>query len=152
MFIFCPGHQTNHLSRNQYWCQAKRALNILLLSRCFLHCDSSLRRTSNGSQWGSSVKKLKRKETDFWQIRTRFAYKITKLADGSENFPLGISIFGKDSFCGYDVGVTDWPCICFFFSLKQTFYYWLKFVDVLDVSLSTCYRILILKLTSTHYG
>ena len=55
------------------------------------------------------------------QIRTRFAYKITKLADGSENFPLGISIFGKDSFCGYDVGVTDWPCICFFFHLSKLF-------------------------------
>ena len=152
MFIFCPGHQTNHLSKNQYWCQAKRALNILLLSRCFLHCDSSLRRTSNGSQWGSSVKKLKRKETDFWQIRTRFAYKITKLADGSENFhsvslylvKILSAVMTLESLIGH--------VFVFFFSLKQTFYYWIKFVDVLDVSLSTCYRILILKLTSTHYG
>ena len=152
MFIFCPGHQTNHLSKNQYWCQAKRALNILLLSRCFLHCDSSLRRTSNGSQWGSSVKKLKRKETDFWQIRTRFAYKITKLADGSENFhsvslylvKILSAVMTLESLIGH--------VFVFFFSLKQTFYYWIKFVYVLDVSLSTCYRILILKLTSTHYG
>ena len=40
-------------------------------------------------------------------MEPRFTYQIIKLVEGSEKFPLGVSIFGKDSFCDDDIRVTD---------------------------------------------
>ena len=40
--------------------------------------------------------------------------------EGSEKFPFGVSIFGKDCFCDYEIGFTDWPCVCF--SFKNNFF------------------------------